>query len=900
MAKGENTNGWNLFGFSFKRKEEKETIKSFTPEIKDDGAVVVSAGGTFGTFIDLDGTVRTEAELVSRYREMSIQPEIDKAVNEVINDAIVNEEGKDSVEIILDDLPVKDNLKKIITQEFKNILDLLDFKQDSYDIFKRWYIDGRCYYHVIIDEKVPQEGIKELRYIDPRTIRKVREVSKARDKFTDATIQRTKQEYYIYNERGLNYGSKVFSNLGTTGLKIQVDSIIQVVSGLMDSNNKMVLSYLHPGIKPLNQLRSLEDASLIYHLSRAPERRIFYLDVGNLPKMKAEQYVRDMMVRYKNKLAYNADTGEIRDDRKFMCYALDTKIPLLDGRTLELQDLITEYKQGKLNWVYSCDPVTGKFVPGPVSWAGITKKDARVVRVTFDNGKSVVCTPDHKFPVWGKGLVEAQHLVGESIIPGYRRQEKLNSSSKEYEQMYQNETGTWEFTHRLVSRWKDENNITEQFLYETDTIDRRVVHHKDFNRLNNAPDNLVIMDYDDHINYHSAIVSDRNRDKWATDKHIRNKNLNIITRKDLNRIVKLLGFKSWNDFKNGIVIDDKRYSSYNQAIKNLDVTTVRHSLNSELSYRGSENWKKKLSDARKGKASISKTWKVFKPDGQIEIVENLNKYARDNNLSVSNMRNSSSKGYKAEVLKNHKAVSVEWLDENIDVGCITVDLEETYHSHHTYLLDIGVYTKNTMLEDYWFPRREGGRATEVSILQGGTALPQLLQSVEYFQDRLYRSLQVPKSRMNPDTVYTLGRATEISRDELNFAKFIDRIRGKFSFLFLKALEKQLVLKGIATPEDWEQIKKFIRFRYLRDNYFTELKDMEILGERLNRLTQISMYAGKYYSNTWIRKNILRHTDEDILKMDEQIAQESQMIQYNPELLQQQGQPEGQEKKDESK
>ena len=524
MAKGENTNGWNLFGFSFKRKEEKETVKSFTPEVKDDGAVVVAAGGTFGTFIDLDGTVRTEAELVSRYREMSIQPEIDKAVNEVVNDAIVNEEGKDTVEIILDDLPVKDNLKKIITQEFKNILDLLDFKQDSYDIFKRWYIDGRCYYHVIIDEKVPQEGIKELRYIDPRTIRKVREVSKARDKFTDATIQRTKQEYYIYNERGLNYGSKVFSNLGTTGLKIQVDSIIQVVSGLMDANNKMVLSYLHPGIKPLNQLRSLEDASLIYHLSRAPERRIFYLDVGNLPKMKAEQYVRDMMVRYKNKLAYNADTGEIRDDRKFM----------------------------------------------------------------------------------------------------------------------------------------------------------------------------------------------------------------------------------------------------------------------------------------------------------------------------------------------------------------------------------------TMLEDYWFPRREGGRATEVSILQGGTALPQLLQSVEYFQDRLYRSLQVPKSRMNPDTVYTLGRATEISRDELNFAKFVDRIRGKFSFLFLKALEKQLILKGIATPEDWDQIKKFIRFRYLRDNYFTELKDMEILGERLNRLTQVSIYAGRYYSNTWIRKNILRQTDEDILEMDEQIAQEFQMIQYNPELLQQQSQPEGQEKKNESK
>jgi hypothetical protein len=504
-------NGFNFFGFTIKRKDQKDSIRSFTPEVKDDGAVVVAAGGAYGSYIDLDGTVRTEAELVSKYREMALQPEIDKAVNEVTNEAIVSEDGKKTVELILDDLPVQDNLKKVINQEFENIIDLLDFKNNAYDVFKRWYIDGRSYYHIIIDEKRPDEGIKELRYIDPRKIRKIREVVKKKDTGSEAIIQNTRKEYYIYNERGLNYGSKVISQLGTTGVRIQPDSIIQVVSGLMDKNNTMVLSYLHPAIKPMNQLRALEDSSLIYHLSRAPERRIFYIDVGNLPKVKAEQYLREMMVKYKNKLSYDANTGEIRDDRKFM----------------------------------------------------------------------------------------------------------------------------------------------------------------------------------------------------------------------------------------------------------------------------------------------------------------------------------------------------------------------------------------TMLEDYWLPRREGGRGTQIDVLQGGTALPQLLESVQYFEDKLYRSLQVPLSRLKPDTVYTLGRATEISRDEVNFAKFVDRVRNKFSGLFIKALEKQLILKKIATPEDWEQIKKFIRFRFLRDNYFAELKEMEIMAERMNRLRDIDDYAGKYYSHLWIRRNVLKQSDEEIEEMNEQIAEEMENPQYNQELLMQQ-------------
>jgi hypothetical protein len=500
----------DTFGFRIERvkDEEAKDLKSFTPPTFDDGAVNVQAGGTFGTYIDLDGTIRTEAELVTKYREMALMPEVDKAINEIVNESIVVEEEHEIVELVLDEMPVNDRIKNILIEEFEGILDLLEFKKQAYDIFKRWYIDGRFYYHAIIDEKYPQEGLKELRYIDPRKIRKVREILKKKDPETQAIIQTTKAEYYVYSDKALNSGTKGFlSQMGTQGLKIKKDSIIHITSGLLDKNNTMVLSYLHPAIKPLNMLKALEDATLIYHLSRAPERRIFKIDVGNLPKIKAEQHVRDMMTRHKNKVQYNATTGEISDNRKFM----------------------------------------------------------------------------------------------------------------------------------------------------------------------------------------------------------------------------------------------------------------------------------------------------------------------------------------------------------------------------------------TMIEDYWLPTREG-RGTDISVLPGGTQLSQLLESVEYFQDRLYNSLQVPLTRMKPDAIYNLGRATEITRDEVNFSKFIDRVRAKFSEFFLEALEKQLVLKMIMTPEDWEEIKKYINFKFARDNYFTELKEGEIMNDRILRVRDYDEYVGKYYSAEFIRRNVLKQSDDDIADEDARIAAELENPQYHPEAL----------------
>lgn len=1041
-----------LFGFNIVRDEltRKQELESFTPKVDNDGAITVVAGGAYGSYIDLDGAIRTEAELVTKYRDVASHPEVEAAIEEIVNDSI-NADGDKIVTLNLDQaIEIPPQIKQVIAQEFDQVMRMLDFHHQAQDIFERWYIDGRLYYHAIVDASNVKSGIQELRYIDPRKIRKVKEVNK-RPLQTNAvngnnaeTLE-TVNEYYVFNEKGFQQTAdksasvSVLSNLSTNGIKITEDAIVHITSGVLDSSGRTVLSHLHKAIKPLNQLRTLEDASVIYrlcllgntrvrtnngfkyikdirkddvvytytidgvvptrvtnqwstgikkvyslssvqhkiecteehpilvhdnsineikyktvkeintetdsfvlaqpenkneltpipsfegvktsdfmsenlarlfgfilakgkcpyfgitftgemndknmyyyrlmdlffgntvcykknnethmssfcigardlfrylgmnhgksikqtiptwvfnspeeikrafvqgvcdaggsytvnelkdawnaiiqhkhehfleaikelwqsiglssthitriklpnkrkyefqlqlfnkkapkfdrivlieeykeeqevydievehekhnfiangvvvHNSRAPERRVWYIDVGNLPKMKAEQYMNEIMIKQKNRLVYDAQDGNVRDDRKFMCYSLDTKIPLLDGRTLELQEIIKEYEQGKLNWVYSCDPTTGKFYPGPVSWAGITKRNAQVVRITFDNSKSVVCTPDHKFPVWNKGFVEAQHLTTEdSIIPGYRRKAKIgNNTTVEYEQIYKNETGTWEFTHREVSDWKK-------------TV--------------------------------------------------------------------------------GLEIND-----------DLQTATV-----------------------------------------QLE----------ETNLS-----------------KGISIIDVEFLEDRIDVGSMAIDNNETYHSHHTYLLDAGVYTKNTLIEDFWIARREGNRGTQVETLPAGQNLGQI-EDIIYFQKRLYRSLNVPIDRLDSESGFNLGRASEITRSEQKFSKFCNKLRKQFSNLFLQVLEKQLILKNIITPEEWEYISYNINFDFSKDNYFEELKNSEILNERMNSLNNITPYVGKYYSHTWVRRNVLKQDDQKISEIDQMIMQEMQSPQYNDVL-----------------
>lgn len=496
-----------LFGLEIKNDKPEKEYESFTEKVNDDGALVVSPTGVWGQYLDMEGKASSDTQLVSRYRENAIQPELDFAISEIINEAIVINDIIPPVDINTDEIQFSDKIKKSIVEEFKTVVSLLNFNNKGYDIFRQWYVDGRLYFHAIVEENKEKEGLKELRNIDPRRIRKVREVKTKKDVATGVTVVENINEYYVYNKVG-------FTQISTTtedvqGIRINPDAIVYVHSGIFDKDNTLVLSHLHKAIKPYNQLKMLEDATIIYHLSRAPERRVFYVDVGNLPTSKAEQYLSAIQSKYKNKTVYDAATGEVRDDKRHM----------------------------------------------------------------------------------------------------------------------------------------------------------------------------------------------------------------------------------------------------------------------------------------------------------------------------------------------------------------------------------------SMLEDYWIPRREGGKGTEITTLGGGQNLTDNLESTEYFKKKLYKALNVPYSRLEPETAFSFGRATEISRDEVRFARFIERLRAKFNDLFDEILKKQLLLKNIVTEDDWEEIKKDIKYVYSHDSYFSEMKDIEVIRERFNLLRDLDDYSTNaiardkgseveaYLSVDWIREHVLQQNDDDKKKLKKQIEKE---------------------------
>ena len=320
-----------IFGFEIKRKETKPNSQSFTAPSSDDGTQTIMGGGHFGTYLDIEGKVNNESDLIRRYREIAMHPECDMAIEDIINESVVVDDNQEVVRLNLNKVPFSSKVKKSIALEFQNIISLLEFEQKGHDIFRRWYVDGRIIYHKMIDPKNVKAGITELRYIDPRKVKKVRAPkSKPGNEFAPKDPKKPPHvefdEFFIYNEKGVQPGASA-----TTGLKIAKDAIAYCPSGLVDQQRNLVLSYLHKAIKPVNQLRMIEDSVVIYRISRAPERRIFYIDVGNLPKVKAEQYLKDVMNRYRNKLVYDASTGEIRDDRQYMSMLEDFWLPRREG-----------------------------------------------------------------------------------------------------------------------------------------------------------------------------------------------------------------------------------------------------------------------------------------------------------------------------------------------------------------------------------------------------------------------------------------------------------------------------------------------------------------------------------------------------------------------------------------
>jgi hypothetical protein len=321
-----------IFGYKVEKSKAAPTEKSFVPPTDDGGSDVIKAGGYFGTYLDLEGTANTEAELIKKYRDIAFMADVDSAIDDIVNDSISNLDDERPVEINLDNVKLSDPIKKKIQQEFETILDLLEFNLRAQDYYRRWYIDGRIYFHKVIDTAKPKNGITDIRFIDPRKIKKVREIFKEKDEKSGVEFIKKIEEYFVYNERGIVLDKAHTASPGSAAtMKVTRDAICYVPSGLSDQDKNIALSYLHKAIRPANQLRMMENAAVIYRISRAPERRVFYVDVGNLPKLKAEQYLKGIMDQYRNKLVYDGNTGEIRDDKKFMSMLEDFWLPRREG-----------------------------------------------------------------------------------------------------------------------------------------------------------------------------------------------------------------------------------------------------------------------------------------------------------------------------------------------------------------------------------------------------------------------------------------------------------------------------------------------------------------------------------------------------------------------------------------
>lgn len=910
--------GLKVFGLQFtgKKDPEEKMSGSLAPPLDDEGAAIVNGVGSYGVYMDTTQQVNNELLNIQKYREISLFPEVDIALQDIINEAVPQEENTAQVELVTDELPLSDDLKVVFAEEFEHLLSVLQYNKLSADLFRRWYVDGRLYFQVIVDTQNPDKGIQELRLLDATKVRKVKEIKKKKSPLGVDIIDSV-EEYFIYNEAGfvVNQATQQYAN--ATGVKISADSIIYVPSGYTDGGSGTVLSYLFKAIRPVNQLRMLEDSTVVYQIARAPERRIFYVDVGNLPKLKAEQYLKDMMNRYRNKMVYDAHTG---------CFDMNTKVPLLDGRVLSLSDITKEYEEGKKLWAYSCDPKTGGFAPGLITWAGVTRKDSQVMKLTLDNGEEIVCTLDHKFPVWNKGKTEAKDLVvGDSMIPFYSKEKSVVKGKNTYKQIFNNDTKKWEFVHRLVSDWKDSNNLENEFLFneEFSLENKKTVHHINYNRYDNTPSNLTKMSRKDHFDYHKQHCSYAGKIGGVATAAINQTFKTIHPENDYPDTSSLFLFETSSEYK-----------SLKHSIRNKANWTEANSIAASL--RGKETprdhfvkMSKKGNVTRWGNSEQKKShslrqtirypenilglidtaaqqqmgyleaanyidsmidhseWKELNKDTSIrgKGKTDFSKFGYSHLLKISKQ-----KGFKdwrqykdTYQFRNHKISKIEYLTETMDVGTLTIDGKEIYHDYHTFALDAGIYTFNSvrddkkymsMLEDYWMPRREGGKGTEISTLPGVQNMQGMMDNIMYFQEKLYQALNIPISRLKGETGFSLGRTTEISRDELKFQKFIDRLRNKFAQLFYQMLRTHLRLKGILNDAEWEnEIKDCIKFKFQRDNYFSELKNLDVLQARMALMPQIDPYLGKYFSKKWVQQNILQMTDKDIEDMDDQIDEE---------------------------
>jgi hypothetical protein len=933
----------NIFGFQITKPVRPVPISPVQPQSDGELTLTSSAFNYSAQSVDLENVAKDENSLIRRYREIAQYADVVEAIDDIVDESIIQEGMEEPVSINLDQLAgIPDEIKEKITFEFKNVLDLLKFNKKAQSIFRKWYVDGRCYFQILLDEKNPKYGIIELRPIDPRKIKKIKEIIKDIDPNTGSEIVKAEQEYYIYNDKGLtenlgkgNSPSNTSSMAYAPGMgdKLSPDSVAYVHSGLTDDNSGMVLGFLHAAIKPTNQLKMMEDSFVIYFISRAPERRIFYIDVGGLPKQKAEQYVQDIMSKYRNKLTYDVTSGSLTDERKFMsmledfwiprrCISLDTRIQLLDGRSESLQSIIDEFTLGKELWTYSVAP-DGNILPGKITWAGITGKNQKVIKIILDNDNEITCTPDHKFILRDGLEICAQELrPGDSLMPGYIRTHKLSAKySGKYTQVWNNKTNRWNWVHRLVAKsMLGEKAVTE------------IIHHKNHNRYDNSPNNLVFMDKLEHFKYHSQYgtnvwkngnvvehkrkLSESGKKFFKTDAgrkrkeeisqynhaNIEQQNKYLQSGRDEIRRLRTIDkgilseeeyLRKWSPslFKRGIFVryDKHNFEIVSNSLKEIYNQRKTHKIGGYVieflkNKRTAENFlpfsdttlRKMLQKFGYQSVSDYVRKELFIPKTKNRTFVHKNKRQKvtcpncqllgDVSLLKRYHFNFCPTVKEKLLYVNHKVKSIRAFEEKQDVGTLTIDGNEIYHNYHNFLLDAGIFVRNS------------DKTTEITTLPGGMNLMNIQESLSYFQNKLYQALKVPISRRQQQeggALFTLGRSSEITRDEIKFHKFINRLLNQFSNLFSIILKIQLVAKQVIRIEEWEQIEQKITYDFKKDNLYAEFKDSEVKSQRLNLLGIANQFVGNYFSKEWIFKEVLKFTDEETKQMMEQIAMEIQ-------------------------
>lgn len=677
-------------------------------------------------------------------------------------------------------------------------------------------------------------------------------------------------------------GSRFNKNMnvgGTAGLAFYVnaDNIVHLsLSEGLDNVWPFGISILENIFKTFKQKELIEDAIIIYRVQRAPERRIFYIDTGRLPNHRAMAYLERIKNEIQQKRIPSRTGGQgnvIDATYNPMCLILKEKIPLLDGRTLELRELIKEYEEGKQNWIYSCNPDTGEIVPGPISWAGVTKKNTQVIRLTFDNGKTLTCTPDHKIPIKGKGFVEAQNLQeGESLIPLYRKYDKLGKNTSEYEQVFN--LDNWEYTHRIVN-----NFVKNEMLYDNQHIneEKNVIHHKDFNSLNNSPVNLAKMSFKDHTKLHHdfGTMFGFGQNKEGQQKGTPAAQEKIIylreNEPELYREFvdsRAESQKLWRESlteEEIAVISDKKSESMKEFL-DANPDKLERRLNSLKQGNETTTYLSKndpeWEERRRNK--ISNTLRYLS-ENDPEWVERKRKRQSESAKKVWKKRKEEQAKY-----ANHKLVSIEWLEEKEDVGTLTIDQNEKYHSYHTFAIDAGIFIKNSMLEDYFFAQNSEGKGSRVETLPGGDQLGQI-DDLKYFHHKLRTGLRVPRSYM-PDlddgggAIFNDGRVGTAYIEELRFTNYCIRLQNLIVPHF--DLEFKLFCKhrGINIHSS------LFKLKFHKPQNFSKYRQTEVDGAVLGVYSQVAELG--HISRRFGLIKYAGWTEEEVLENERMWAEEN--------------------------